>query len=125
MKRKRKLGIWMDHSVAHLMEISQGPFEVTTIESDLEKLIKKTPVKSLSMHRKAQDLQLRYYGKISQAIQDFYHVVLFGPTSAKVELFELLSEDENFMRHKIEIMETDEMNLRQKHEFMRRYFSTP
>lgn len=121
MKTKRKLGVWMDHSIAHLMEISHEPFEVTTIESDFQK----QPVKKASMtYTKTNQLQLKYYRKISQAIKDFYYVVLFGPSDAKLELFDLLAEDESFLKMKIEIKETDEMNPRQKHEFVMKYFAT-
>jgi len=111
----------MDHSIAHLMEITHDPFEVTTIESELEQ---KEAVVDLSVHSKARQLQLKYYKKISQSIKDFYYVVLFGPTNAKLELFDLLAEDEDFLKIKIEIRETDEMDPRQKYEFVKEYFST-
>ena len=33
MKAKKKLGIWMDHSIAYLMEFTSSAFEIKTIES--------------------------------------------------------------------------------------------
>ena len=123
MKTKRKLGVWMDHSTAHLMEISPIPFEVTTIESDVQQPEKESFEEFLTQN-KSKQMRLKYYRKISRVIKDFYHVVLFGPTDAKVELYDLLSEDERFLKKKIEIKETDEMNPRQKHEFVMKYFST-
>ena len=124
MKTKRILGIWMDYSIAHIMEISHEPFEVTTIESELENIHKFETSKMLLPHSKVRKLQLNYYNKIRQSIKDFYHVVLFGPTNAKFELFDLLAEDESLIKLKVEIKETDEMNARQKHEFVTEYFST-
>ncbi len=39
MKTTKKLGIWMDHSMAHLMEFTSKHFEIETIESDTLKNI--------------------------------------------------------------------------------------
>lgn len=124
MKTKRKLGIWMNRSIAHLMEISHEPFEVTTIESDLEILEDKVAMKKVLPPSKVKQLQLKYYNNIRKSIQDFYYVVIFGPTDAKRELFDLLAEDENLTKVKVEIKETDEMNAREKHEFVQKYFSS-
>jgi hypothetical protein len=124
MKTKRKLGIWMNRSIAHLMEISHEPFEVTTIESELEIIGDKIAVKEVLAPSKIKQLQLKYYNNIRKSIQDFYYVVIFGPTDAKRELFDILAEDESLAKVKVEIKETDEMNTQEKHEFVQKYFST-
>ena len=124
MKTKRKLGIWIDRSIAHLMEISHEPFEVKTIESELESIKDKVAAKKDLTPSKVKQLQLKYYNNIRKSIQDFYYVVLFGPTDAKRELFDLLAEDESLTKVKVEIKETDEMNAREKHEFVQKHFST-
>ncbi|WP_309641159.1 hypothetical protein [Flavobacterium sp.] len=125
MKTEKKLGVWMDYSMAHLMEFSTEPFEVKTIESKFQHHDKEESLakgESL-MHKKEQLSQLKYYKKISNAIQNFYHVVLFGPTNAKQELFNMLREDHNFLKVKIEIKETDKMTSRQQQAFVRKHFS--
>ena len=33
MQTSKKLGVWMDHSTAHLMEFTSKHFEIETIES--------------------------------------------------------------------------------------------
>ena len=36
MTASKKLGVWMDHSFAHLMEFTSKHFEIETIESEFE-----------------------------------------------------------------------------------------
>ena len=52
-------------------------------------------------------------------------VVLFGPTNAKTEFFNYLSEDHRFVKIKIYIKETDKMNSFQRQNFINDYFSSP
>lgn len=125
MKTERKLGVWMDHSIAHLMEFTTEPFEIETIESEFNHEDKEeslTKGESL-MHNKEQHSQLKYFKKLSHEIQNFHHVVLFGPTTAKQELFNLLSKDHNFMKTNIEVKDTDKMTPKQQEAFVREYFS--
>lgn len=115
----------MDHSMAHLMEISTDPFEVQTIESEFQNSdkLQKLAVSEKLMHQKEKQLQRKYYKKISQAIKNFYHVVLFGPTDAKNKLYNMLAEDRNFGKIKIEIKETDKMTAKQQEAFLKEYFT--
>jgi hypothetical protein len=125
MKTTKKLGIWMDHSIAHLMEFTSKHFEIETIESKFTNREKnKSLTKSESLMDNKQKQQLSdYYKKIGEAIKNYKRVILFGPTDAKVELFDLLSEDERFLKIKIEIKNTDKMTENQQYEFVRAYFS--
>lgn len=116
MKPKNKLGIWMDHSIAHLMEFTSNHFEIETIES---KFTKEEKMEALHKSESLSD----YYKKISETIKDYKRVILFGPTNAKTELFDLLSEDYRFLKIKFEIKDTDKMTPNQQHEFVREYFS--
>lgn len=125
MKTTKKLGIWMDHSIAHLMEFTSKHFEIETIESNLTTdLQHESIVKNKNLTPKKETKQLfDYYKKIAEAIKNYKRVILFGPTDAKIELFDLLSEDERFLKIKIEIKNTDKMTENQKHDFVREYFS--
>lgn len=120
METKKKLGIWMDHSIAYLMEFTTSAFEIKTIESEFHKQKKiQTSSKSDSlMHNKEQQKLTSYYKKISDIIKDYKKVILFGPSNAKVELFDFLSEDERFIKIKFEIKNTDEMTKEQKNSFV-------
>lgn len=125
MKNVKKLGVWMDHKIAHLMEFTNEPFEVTTIESKFpyhENYLNE-PKSDVVLNIKQQHKQFKYYKKIGEVIKDYYQVILFGPSDAKLELFNILSEDNRFMKIKVEIKETDRMTRSQLHLFVNEYFS--
>ncbi|MDO8316870.1 MAG: hypothetical protein Q7T12_05035 [Flavobacterium sp.] len=125
MKSTKKLGIWMDHSMAHLMEFTNKHFEIETIESELDNQEKiESLAKSENSNFSKEKKQLfEYYKKIGEAIKNYKRVILFGPTDAKIELFDLLSEDTRFLKIKFEIKDTDKMDENQQHNFVKEYFS--
>jgi len=125
MKRVKKLGVWMDHSIAYLMEFTNNPFEIKTIESELTKdnnqlILSK---KSEALINMDQHTLYAYYNKIGEAIKNYKQIVLFGPADAKIELFDVLSEDHRFVKIKVEIKETDKMSVNQQHAFINKYFA--
>ena len=120
MKNPKKLGIWMDHSIAHLMEFTDGPFEIKTIESKFPEK-RYGHVEGISeSERQKQD---KYYKKLGNEIKNYCQVILFGPTDAKMELYNMLSEDLRFVEIQMEIKETDMMTRSQLHCFVNEYFS--
>jgi hypothetical protein len=125
MSPVKNLGIWMDHSSAHLMEFTVDPIETKTIES---KFTHQAKEKSLGksenlMHNKENHQQSEYYKVLSDIIRNYEGVVLFGPTSAKTELFNILKADNRFVKIKIEIKQADKMTENQEHAFVRSYFT--
>ena len=123
MNNIRKLGVWMDHSNAYLMEFANDIIvqrvvsELTIHETEFnfykgEKLI----------HKKEQHLQLSYYKKIGDIIKKYQDVVLFGPTDAKNELLNKIKTDHLFEGIKIEVKNSDKMTEDQMKTFVRDYF---
>lgn len=122
---KKRLGIWMDHSNAHLMEYTSDSIETKTLESKFTHQEKEeTIIKSeKTMHNKEQHEHAEYYKKLGETIKDYDEVILFGPTSAKMELYNILKEDHRFAKIKIETKQTDKMTENQLHSFVKDYFS--
>ena len=105
MKTENRLGIWMDHANAHLIEFTEDPIQTKTIHS---KFTHDSKERSLSksenlMHHKEQHQQSEYYHKIGEVIRNYGEVILFGPTDAKNELFNVLRKDHRFQNVKINI----------------------
>ena len=122
---RNKIGIWMDHSIAHLMEYSNNPFEVKTIESYFTQQEK---INSLlkgekHLHYKEQELQSKYYKKLMTVVKKYKEVILFGPTDAKEELFNVISADNRFENINIQVKQTDKMTAKQKHDFVKEFFA--
>jgi len=124
MTTAKKLGIWMDHSKAHVMEFTD-PIKTTLLSSDFTHQDKENTLgrSENQMHNKEQHLHLEYYKKLGEIIRKYEEVVLFGPTDAKVELFNMLRADHHFSNVKIEVQQTDKMTENQQHAFVKRYFS--
>lgn len=124
MKKKKLMGIWMDHSNAILMELTNDTILQSTLISDVPDAIKaeKFIGHEKLIHKKEQHLQSAYYKKLSEAIRKFKEVILFGPTDAKNELINLLRNDHLFEDIKIEVLQSDKMTENQMHDFVREYF---
>src|ERR1700712_3916865 len=121
----KKLGIWMDHSIAHLMEFTNETNDIKNIQLEFTHQEKENSLNRSEnlMHNKEQQQQADYYKKLGETIKDYNEVILFGPTDAKVELFNYLILDRHFENIKIEVESTDKMTENQEHAFVKDYFS--
>jgi hypothetical protein len=117
-----KIGIWMDHQHAFVTEFTIDPMKDTKVVNEHTDEGKNFAKGENHMHTKEQHQQLDYYKKLSGIIKNYSAVVLFGPTSAKDELFNKISTDHNFSAIKIEIKDADKMTDNQRHAFVRKYF---
>lgn len=124
MSTAKKIGIWMDHAHAHLMEYA-NPIVTTVISSESTHEEKEfTLQKGESfMQRNNQQQEAAYYKKIADVIKGYDEVLLFGPTNARVELLNILKADLHFSKIKIETQSSDKMTENQQHAFVRDYFS--
>jgi stalled ribosome rescue protein Dom34 len=125
MTTATNLGIWMDHSNAHLMEFTTEPLTTMIISSRFTHREKVHSVgrSENGMHQKEQHEHLDYYKKIGEAIKNYQDVLLFGPTAAKTELFNLLKADHHFEKIRIETKDADKMTQNEQHAFVRNHFS--
>lgn len=125
MGKATKLGIWMDHHTAHLMEFTIDPILTKTIEltSSSEKRETGFGQNELMVHHKEQRQQTDYYKKLGEVIHKYEEVLLFGPTDAKVELLNFLKDDHRFSTVKIHVKPSDKMTENQQHAFVKDYFS--
>lgn len=114
----------MDNSIAHIIEFILEPFKIITIESEFTHQEKEsTLVKGEShMHNKEQQLQKEYFKKLGEVIASYDEVLLFGPTNAKAELFNIIKLDHRFANIKIEVKESDKLTPNQQLAFVRDYF---
>jgi hypothetical protein len=125
MGKIRQLGIWMDHSNAFLMELTNDTIVQTNIVSEFTYEDKKNGLSKNEklMHVKQQHLQSSFYKKLSDAIRNYHEVILFGPTDAKTELLNLLNTDHLFENIKIEVKHSDKMTEHEMHAFVKEYFA--
>jgi hypothetical protein len=123
MTIKKKLGIWMDHANAHVMEYGD-PIKTNIIVSgsthqEKEKSLEKG---EKMMHNKEKQQQAAYYKALGEAIKNYDDVLLFGPTDAKAELLNILKADTHFSKIKFEIVQAEKMTENQEQAYVKKYF---
>ena len=125
MTKTSCLGIWMDHANAHIIPFTSDPIETKIIGSDLTQSNEENSFQKgeKNMHHKEQDKQWAYYRKLGDVIEQYTDVLLFGPTDAKKELYNILKANHAFINTKIEMKQTDKMSENQEHAFVKEYFS--
>jgi len=124
MKATKQLGIWMDHSTAHLMKLENGKIVTNTIESQPEILEDQQIEYKDESHslNKEQGLLSSYFKKLGDLILGNDEVILFGPTEAKSELMNVLKENHLFDKIKIEVKPADKMTESERNIFVIEYF---
>ena len=125
MKTAKKLGIWMDHSIAHIMNLSNGKIVTNTLESApaFPEQIQNLRMDESLMHNKEQNEHKDFFKNLCDVIKNYDDVLLFGPTDAKTELFNILKENRQYEKIKIEVKPADNMTENQEEAFVKEYFN--
>lgn len=119
----KKLGIWMDHTIAHLYEIKNKSMTSNTLESIFLQSEKQNFGRDESLKQNTEQNQdLDFYKRLGEVIKEYSEVFLFGPTNAKKELFNLLREDTQYNEIKFELETTDKLTENQMHAFVKEHF---
>ena len=124
MKSLKRLGIWMDHSTANIMELSNDKIITVTLDSTpaFPEQIENLRMDERLMHNKVKNEQSDFYEKLSYIINDYDEVLLFGPTEAKTELFNLLKDNRKFEKIKISVEPTYKIKENQQHAFLKNFY---
>ncbi|MBC7884361.1 MAG: hypothetical protein H7X99_02735 [Saprospiraceae bacterium] len=125
MKITKHIGISMDHARAQLIELASGVIETTFINAEFNfPGNDDSPQKSeKTINNKVRRMELAYYKEIGKAILNYDDVLIFGPTEAKTELFNLLRADHHFDKINIEIKQTDKLTQNQEKSLVIEYFA--
>jgi len=123
MDKRKNLGIWMDHSTANLINITEDNINHSinskfTFDIKVEALSRSENI----MHNKEQQQHEAFYKEIADEILKYDHVLLFGPTNAKLELHNYMNKDLHFKDIKICIEPADKMTDNEKIAFVKNHF---
>ena len=126
MRPVKHLGIYMDHAVAHLMELINDTIVTSTVESQSTLMDEANYLRKDEglMHNIEHYQRSDYFKRLSSVIKDFDEVILFGPTDAKSELHNLLKDDHHFDKIRIEVKPADKMTENQQQAYVKKYFIT-
>jgi quercetin dioxygenase-like cupin family protein len=124
MTKKKCLGIWMDHSTAHLMEFTSNiKTHVFSNTFDHQEKVVTLKLSERKMHNKEQQEQHAFYEELINQLKLYGEILLFGPTDAKLELLNLIKSDLAFSTIKITVKNSDKMTEAQEHAFVKEYFT--
>jgi hypothetical protein len=123
-KDNKKIGIWMDYSSANMIEYYDNPSPIQTIESNFTLDVKENALRSseYTMHNKENNYKAKYFKSLSEVIQTYDDVLLFGPCDAKKELYNILKDDHHYDKINIELKQSDKMTTNQLQAFVRHHF---
>jgi hypothetical protein len=131
------VGVWMDHHQAHFIyQKSKGEYEMESMESsyNLHPCIEGEEADGSSFGKNRDSNgeykkhtiehgQLHdYYKKLATVLENYDEILLFGPTTAKEELFNILFADKAFKGIRITIENSDKMTANQMMAFTKKYF---
>lgn len=124
MTANTKMGIWMDHSIAYLFDVSHSNSETLTIKADIKHHeIKETlGLDESNAQNKDRDQLSDYFRRLTDIIEEFDEVVLFGSTEAKTELFNRINNSNNMIKTRVVVKQSDRMTENQMMAFVRSYF---
>ena len=119
----KNLGIWMDHSSAKFIDLS-AINRNSTINAifNFDSKEKSFQNDKNLMYDTALQMHMLDYKDLATIILNYEHVLLFGPTNAKLELHNYLNQDSHFKDIKIDIETADFMTDREKKVFVKQYF---
>jgi stalled ribosome rescue protein Dom34 len=123
MKTHKKLGIWLDHENAHLIDLTSDKNN-RTISSNFDFETKEEALSRSEhiMHNKRQQMHEAYYKEVGNEILKYNHILLFGPTNAKNELSNYLNKDLRFKDIIIKIESADKMSDNKLVAFVKNHF---
>lgn len=123
MEKNKKIGIWMDHSVANLITPNGAKVE-QSIHSKFNSQVKEQALSRSEsiMHNKEHQMHEAFYKEIGIEMLRYNHVLLFGPTSAKTELHNFINKDLHFKDIQIDIENTDKISEDEQCAFVKRHF---
>jgi len=135
---KKKIGVWLDHSKAKLIEIMEGGSEITTVHSPYKRHVRIPGEDSSSvetrfgkkyfsntefkLHQKKQNEVASYFNDLEKRLLKYDSILLFGPTLAKSELNNLLSKNKKFSKKSITLKNADKMTENEMAALVREHY---
>ena len=118
MDKNNQLGLWMDNSAAYLIEFANKTLEIKTIlhefPAEEKNVLPKIQNESLSTLKNY--ILNKYYSNIGKTILQYKKIILCGPSKTKLDFFDFLSENEQFIKLKIEIRDINLQGLATKND---------
>ena len=121
VETSRKIGLWMDHSQARLLEPGEPVSTIRTVASQISKKAKidgeeadgirlgkyRSSNNEYRKHNRRQNMLAEYYKTLAKEIHPYDEIFLSGSTTALEEFKNFLSNKKSFLSKRIHIMRSD------------------
>jgi hypothetical protein len=138
-KVTKQIGVWLNHSQAHFLGYkAESAFFIETVESPYESIIRvggegndKTRFSSNTergsnnekrKHNIVQNELDEYFSILEGKLEIYQEILLFGPGTAKEELFNRLSENKMFKGKDIAVKSSDKLTENQMLSYVLDFF---
>lgn len=119
----KKIGVWLDHTKALIIEEKNNALTSYSVESISKQIDKQNFGMDESQKQNSEHNQLSdFYKRLTEILKGYSEVLLFGPTNAKTELHNLLKTDRHFDNVTIDVETTDNLTENQMREFVKEHF---
>jgi hypothetical protein len=136
-KSGRRIGLWLDHNKAHFIDLSKGLVIVETVYSDKESELRykgesangtllgnnRATNNENHVHNREREIMHEYYRVLIDRLKNYDDIYLFGPTSAKDELYNKLSSDKHFADKTINVASADQLTENQMVANVKKFFN--
>jgi hypothetical protein len=135
-KPVKKIGLWLDHVDAHFIEMEDSQEHFETIHSGKESLhrikgeagngIKMGNYRSTNNEHRVQmrenEIMSDYFKGIEKRLQNYDEIFVFGASTAKDELYNLLRSNKHFDSKLIQVESSDQITKNQMLARVRAFF---
>ena len=126
-KADKKIGVWLDHVKAHFVDLNKGPAIVETIFSAKDTNLRipgesgdgtrlgdnRSTNNEYHKHNRLQEQIDEYYRILTNRLESYDDIYLFGPTTAKDELNNILKANKHFAAKTINIEPSEQLTENQ------------
>ncbi len=133
----KKIGVWLDHSKAHFIDFSKGSVNLETAYSNQESQVRFTGESATgtrlgnhrstnneyNKHQREQGIKNEYFKMLADRLRSYDDILLFGPTTAKDELYNRLKEDKHFADKTINVRPAEQLTENQLMAEVKKFFN--
>lgn len=122
MSGTKKLGIFINNTIAQLMEFTHDTTEIKTMTSYFQNDVTADALGKTIPAKLKRELKT-YFRKLGDIIEHYDEIVVFGPNNTKKQLYQHLRYDKNFGKIKMDLKDSINLDYEQQQEFVKNYFA--
>jgi hypothetical protein len=135
-KNIKRIGLWMDHSEAILINPDELDGKMEVIRADKSRHIRhagqsasgiklgnyRSTNNEVSMHNKEQNHLHAFYKELANSVHPYDEILVLGPTTAPSEFHNYMEKEKGLNTKKMEVLHCDYLTENQLQEQVKKFF---